>query len=395
MPRGHEPLAMLGGTIRTDFEGDQWTFFKPAPQDLERLFGIDIHEMQLYRPLPEQIEEQLRAGPHRDRRARLVVPARHPVDRLPARARQELGRDRGDRRRRRASALLPQRRPVRALAATTSAAACGSTTATTTDIAAAVHRRSCASTQVSALARRRAEGASQVVLREHFAYRPGSNPFVRFGDSLADASAEPARGRSRRLPHLRLRDRADGRIGVRSCASHVEWLFGDARRRRRRRRSRRSPAAQRRCRSSWRAGAQFDVEPACATARRRLGRRDRRSVDAPRSDAWPSASSRGRWRRRRREPSRRTAGASTSSTGAPLSLPLRGSDDDDHWFRHELDATGASAVVQFGGLATRQRRLPRRRASCCGASRCSLAHADRVGREPTSWSSARVHSTRS
>ncbi len=60
--RGDEPLAMLGGTIRTDFEGDQWTFFKPAPQDLERLFGIDIHEMQLYRPLPDQIEEQLRAG---------------------------------------------------------------------------------------------------------------------------------------------------------------------------------------------------------------------------------------------------------------------------------------------------------------------------------------------
>ena len=60
--RGDEPLAMLGGTIRTDFEGDQWTFFKPAPQDLERLFGIDIHEMQLYRPLPDQITEQLSAG---------------------------------------------------------------------------------------------------------------------------------------------------------------------------------------------------------------------------------------------------------------------------------------------------------------------------------------------
>lgn len=60
--RGDEPLAMLGGTIRTDFEGDQWTFFKPAPHDLERLFGVDIHEMQLYRPLPDQIRGQLRAG---------------------------------------------------------------------------------------------------------------------------------------------------------------------------------------------------------------------------------------------------------------------------------------------------------------------------------------------
>jgi hypothetical protein len=60
--RGDEPLAALGITVRMDFEGDQWTFFKPAPGDLERLFGIDIHEMQPYRPLPDQIAEQLAAG---------------------------------------------------------------------------------------------------------------------------------------------------------------------------------------------------------------------------------------------------------------------------------------------------------------------------------------------
>ncbi len=45
-----------------DFEGDQWTFFKPPPEDLESLFGIDIHEMQPYRPLPIQISEQLEQG---------------------------------------------------------------------------------------------------------------------------------------------------------------------------------------------------------------------------------------------------------------------------------------------------------------------------------------------
>ncbi len=60
--RGDEPLAAMGMTVRTDFEGDQWTFFKPAPADLELLFGVDIHEMQPYRPLPFQIEEQIRAG---------------------------------------------------------------------------------------------------------------------------------------------------------------------------------------------------------------------------------------------------------------------------------------------------------------------------------------------
>jgi hypothetical protein len=57
--RGDEPLAMLGFIVRTVWEGDQFTYFKPPPADLERLFGIEIHEMLPYRPLPEHIEEQL------------------------------------------------------------------------------------------------------------------------------------------------------------------------------------------------------------------------------------------------------------------------------------------------------------------------------------------------
>jgi hypothetical protein len=57
--RGDEPLALAGFTVRMDFEGDQWTFFKPPPEDLEALFGIDVHEMQPYRPLPVQIAEQI------------------------------------------------------------------------------------------------------------------------------------------------------------------------------------------------------------------------------------------------------------------------------------------------------------------------------------------------
>jgi hypothetical protein len=60
--RGDEPLAAMGFLVRMDFEGDQWTFFKPPPGDLERLFGVDIHEMQPYRPLPEQIAEQIADG---------------------------------------------------------------------------------------------------------------------------------------------------------------------------------------------------------------------------------------------------------------------------------------------------------------------------------------------
>jgi hypothetical protein len=59
---GYEPLAAFGHVVRMDFEGDQWTFFKPPPEDLELLFGVDIHEMQPYRPLPTQIAEQLGEG---------------------------------------------------------------------------------------------------------------------------------------------------------------------------------------------------------------------------------------------------------------------------------------------------------------------------------------------
>jgi Domain of unknown function (DUF1839) len=57
--RGDEPLAMLGFIARTDWEGDQFTYAKPRQADMERLYGIEIHEMLPYRSLPEHIEEQL------------------------------------------------------------------------------------------------------------------------------------------------------------------------------------------------------------------------------------------------------------------------------------------------------------------------------------------------
>lgn len=60
--RGHEPLAMLGFTVRTDWEGDQFTYAKPPYSDLDRLFGIEVHEMLPYRSLPEHIEQQLVRG---------------------------------------------------------------------------------------------------------------------------------------------------------------------------------------------------------------------------------------------------------------------------------------------------------------------------------------------
>ena len=59
---GIDPASAMAFTCAVDFEGDQWTFFKPPPQDLESLYGIDVHEMQLYRPVTDHILEQLRAG---------------------------------------------------------------------------------------------------------------------------------------------------------------------------------------------------------------------------------------------------------------------------------------------------------------------------------------------
>jgi hypothetical protein len=60
--RGDEPLASFGSFVRMDFENDQWTFFKPLAIDLELLFGVDIHEVQPYRPIPQQIAEVIGAG---------------------------------------------------------------------------------------------------------------------------------------------------------------------------------------------------------------------------------------------------------------------------------------------------------------------------------------------
>ncbi len=59
---GDEPLAVMGTTVRLDFEGDQWTFFKPDPSDMEMFFGVDIHEMQPYRLVTTEIAELLAIG---------------------------------------------------------------------------------------------------------------------------------------------------------------------------------------------------------------------------------------------------------------------------------------------------------------------------------------------
>ena len=60
--RGHEPLAGLGFTVRQDFEGDQFTFFKVPADDLERLFGVTIQELAIFDTVEGHAAAQLARG---------------------------------------------------------------------------------------------------------------------------------------------------------------------------------------------------------------------------------------------------------------------------------------------------------------------------------------------
>lgn len=64
---GLEPLAAFGGAARLDFEGDQYTFLKIAGADLEALYGIDVQELAIWRPLLDHVLEQSGRG-------RIVMP---------------------------------------------------------------------------------------------------------------------------------------------------------------------------------------------------------------------------------------------------------------------------------------------------------------------------------
>lgn len=59
---GLEPLACLGFTLAIDFEGDQWTFFKPPHDELRELHGVDVQELTVWRPLLDHALEHLGAG---------------------------------------------------------------------------------------------------------------------------------------------------------------------------------------------------------------------------------------------------------------------------------------------------------------------------------------------
>ncbi|QQC67287.1 DUF1839 family protein [Paraburkholderia ginsengisoli] len=59
---GLDPHAALPFTVALDFEGDEFTFFKFPPEDIERLYGVLIQEHAIFEPLEVHVANQLRRG---------------------------------------------------------------------------------------------------------------------------------------------------------------------------------------------------------------------------------------------------------------------------------------------------------------------------------------------
>ncbi|HPG03079.1 MAG TPA: DUF1839 family protein [Rhodoblastus sp.] len=60
--RGLRPEPMLAFTATLDFEGDQFTFFKPPLEDIEALYGFSVRELSIYDDLADHLVEQTSRG---------------------------------------------------------------------------------------------------------------------------------------------------------------------------------------------------------------------------------------------------------------------------------------------------------------------------------------------
>lgn len=59
---GLDATAIMPFTMAIDFEGDQWTFFKPPHQELRELYGVDVQELNVWRPLIDHVATHLGEG---------------------------------------------------------------------------------------------------------------------------------------------------------------------------------------------------------------------------------------------------------------------------------------------------------------------------------------------
>ncbi|MFY0076088.1 DUF1839 family protein, partial [Acinetobacter baumannii] len=59
---GLNPVACLSMVFANDFDGDQWTFYKPPHEDVFALYGIDVQELNVWRNLYSNTCTQLSRG---------------------------------------------------------------------------------------------------------------------------------------------------------------------------------------------------------------------------------------------------------------------------------------------------------------------------------------------
>lgn len=58
---GHDPVPGLAFTLACDWEGDQWTLHKFQPVDLYLLYGLDVTEINIWKPLLEHVAHHVTA----------------------------------------------------------------------------------------------------------------------------------------------------------------------------------------------------------------------------------------------------------------------------------------------------------------------------------------------
>ncbi len=56
-----DPVPAFACALSADHDGVQWTFLKPAPEDLRRLYGLEVAEENVWRPVLDTVE----SGPAR------------------------------------------------------------------------------------------------------------------------------------------------------------------------------------------------------------------------------------------------------------------------------------------------------------------------------------------
>ena len=59
---GYDPVAGLGFVLGTDFDGDQWRMFTYPTETLQSLYGLEVDELNVWRPLRAHVAEQLSFG---------------------------------------------------------------------------------------------------------------------------------------------------------------------------------------------------------------------------------------------------------------------------------------------------------------------------------------------